>query len=95
LGFKGVVITDDLEMGAIATRLPVDRAAGEAMAAGADLLLICNDWPAARDTARLLAEDANLADRARESATRLRRLRQSLPPHGAGLDEVREYFRAK
>ena len=58
LGFKGVIITDDLEMGAIAARLPVDRAAREALAAGADLLLICNNWPAARDTARLLAADA-------------------------------------
>ena len=85
-----MIITDDLEMGAIATRLPVDRAAREALAAGADLLLICNDWQAARDTARLLAADAHLAARARESAARLTHLRQSLPSHAAGLDEVRE-----
>ena len=95
LGFKGVIITDDLEMGAIAAQLPVDRAAREAFTAGADLLLICNDWPAARDTARLLSEDAHLTARARESAARLDRLRRALPPHEAGLDEVREYFRAK
>ena len=44
LGFQGVIITDDLEMGAIARRLPVGQAAREALAAGADLLLICNDW---------------------------------------------------
>jgi beta-N-acetylhexosaminidase len=94
LGFQGVIITDDLEMGAIAAQLPVDRAAREALAAGADLLLICNDWPAARNTVRLLAEDANLAARARQSAARLTRLRQSLPPHGAGLEEVRAYFRS-
>ena len=47
LGFDGVIITDDLEMGAIAGRLPVDQAAREALAAGADLLLICNHWQAA------------------------------------------------
>jgi len=95
LGFKGVIITDDLEMGAIATRLPVDRAAREAFTAGADLLLICNDWPAARETARLLAADTHLAARVRESAARLTRLRQSLSPHGAGLEEVRAYFRSE
>ncbi len=95
LGFKGVIITDDLEMGAIATRLPVDRAAREAFTAGADLLLICNDWPAARDTARLLAAEAHLAARARESAARLTHLRQSLSPHEAGLEEVRAYFRSE
>ena len=58
LGFKGVVITDDLEMGAIAGRMSVAQAAREALAAGADLLLICNNWQAAPDTVRLLAADA-------------------------------------
>jgi beta-N-acetylhexosaminidase len=95
LKFKGVIITDDLEMGAIAARLPVDRAAREALAAGADLLLICNRWQAAEDTARLLEEEAALAARARESAARLLRLRQTLPPSGFSLKQVREYFRKK
>jgi beta-N-acetylhexosaminidase len=95
LGFQGVVITDDLEMGAIAERLPVAQAARQAMKAGADLLLICNNWQAAGETARLLAADANLSTRARESATRLTRLRQSLPASGSSLEEVREYFRKK
>jgi beta-N-acetylhexosaminidase len=95
LGFQGVVITDDLEMGAIAARLPVAQAARQAMKAGADLLLICNDWQAAGETARLLAADMNMATRTRESADRLRRLRQSLPTLGSSLKEVREYFRKK
>lgn len=92
LKFQGVVITDDLEMGAIATRLPVEQAAREALAAGADLLLICNNWQAAGGTARLLAADAAIEPRARESAARLTRLRRTLPAHGSSLDEVREYF---
>jgi beta-N-acetylhexosaminidase len=95
LKFKGVIITDDLEMGAIAARLPVDRAAREALAAGADLLLICNRWQAAEDTARLLEEDAALAARARESAARLLRLRQTLPAHRTSLAQVRDYFQRK
>ncbi len=95
LGFQGVIITDDLEMGAIAGQLPVPQAAGAALAAGADLLLICNNWPAVRDTARLLKDDAALAARGRESAARLAQLRRSLPLHGAGLKEMQDYFRAK
>ncbi len=95
LKFQGLVITDDLEMGAIATSLPVDQAAREALAAGADLLLICNRWQAARDTVRLLETDAHLAARIQESAARLARLRQTLPLSSATLEQVREYFQAK
>ena len=79
LGFQGVVITDDLEMGAIAGRLSVAQAAREALAAGADLLPICNNWQAAPDTARLLAADATLGLGRKESAARLERLRRGLP----------------
>ncbi len=92
LGFQGVVITDDLEMGAIAGRLSVAQAAREALAAGADLLLICNNWQAAPDTVRLLAADATLAARAQESAARLEELRRSLPASTTTLTEVRQYF---
>ncbi len=92
LGFQGVIITDDLEMGAIAGQMAVDQAAREALAAGADLLLICNDWEGARGAARLLAAETGLAGRARESGARLLRLRQSLPGSGADLKEVRAYF---
>ena len=56
LGFGGVIITDDLEMGGISTRLTAPQGAREALAAGADLLLICNNWQAAWETARLLDE---------------------------------------
>jgi beta-N-acetylhexosaminidase len=92
LGFTGVIVTDDLEMGGITTRLPAPQGAKEALAAGADLLLICNNWQAAWDTAGLLAADAALTARGREAATRLRRLRETLPPRGADLKAVRGYF---
>ncbi len=92
LGFDGVIITDDLEMGAIATKLPAPQGAKEALAAGADLLLICNNWQAAWETARLLAADGTLAARGREAAARLHSLRESLPPQGSELKAVQEYF---
>jgi beta-N-acetylhexosaminidase len=92
LGFRGVIITDDLEMGGITTSLSAPQGAQEALAAGADLLLICNNWQAAWETARLLAMDASLAPRGREAAARLNSLRKTLRGDSAELPAVREYF---
>jgi beta-N-acetylhexosaminidase len=92
LGFDGVIITDDLEMGGITTSLSAPQGAKEALAAGADLLLICNNWQAAWETARLLAMDASLAPRGLEAAARLYSLRQTLRGESAELPAVREYF---
>ena len=41
IGFRGVLVSDDLEMSAIATRWSVEDAAVQAIAAGCDALLIC------------------------------------------------------
>jgi beta-glucosidase-like glycosyl hydrolase len=92
LGFEGVTITDDLEMGGISTKLPAPQGAQEALAAGADLLLICNNWQAAWETARLLGKDASRAKRGREAAARLNSLRQSLRAGPGELKAVKEYF---
>jgi beta-N-acetylhexosaminidase len=43
LGFGGLAITDDLEMGAIAGHWGIAEAAAMAFDAGADVLLICRD----------------------------------------------------
>lgn len=48
LGFDGVVCTDDLEMQAIASRLPLPDAAVRAVAAGADLVLFSRSLDTAR-----------------------------------------------
>jgi beta-N-acetylhexosaminidase len=95
LGFDGVIITDDLEMGAIATRLPAPQAAREALAAGADLMLICKDWQAAWDTSALLAQEAALEPRGRQAAARLRLLRERLKPQTADLEAVKKFFRPR
>ena len=42
IGYKGIVLSDDLEMGGILKFLPVERAAVEAIRAGSDLLEICH-----------------------------------------------------
>ena len=49
LGFEGLVITDDLEMGAIVKNYGIGEACKMAVVAGADMLAICADPMAIRD----------------------------------------------
>ncbi|MGA8571022.1 MAG: beta-N-acetylhexosaminidase [Desulfobaccales bacterium] len=92
LGFKGVIITDDLEMKGITHLLPPAQAGRKALLAGADLLLICNNQEAVWDAVRVLQEARDPAESFRESAARLERLRRALPRQQPGLKEVKEYF---
>src|SRR5579875_1743040 len=48
LGFRGVLFSDDLEMGAVAGRRTPEEAAVAALAAGCDMLLVCRSQAAAR-----------------------------------------------
>lgn len=41
IGFDGVLVSDDLEMQAVAARWSIEEAAVQAVAAGCDLLLVC------------------------------------------------------
>ncbi|MCK4838634.1 MAG: beta-N-acetylhexosaminidase [Desulfobulbaceae bacterium] len=50
LDYKGLIITDDLEMGAIENEMTVAEAALRSFQAGADLLLICHDHDKVRAT---------------------------------------------
>ncbi len=56
VGYRGVVATDDLEMGAIGELCPVGDAAVKAAAAGHDLLLVCHTPARQRDAHAALLE---------------------------------------
>jgi beta-N-acetylhexosaminidase len=56
VGFRGVVVSDDLEMGAVTESCPVGEAAVRAAAAGHDLLLVCHTEAAQRAAADALVE---------------------------------------
>jgi len=65
LGFKGLLITDDLEMGAITEAFGVAEAARRSFLAGADLLLICHDLRRQREAAEALLREVESSSAAR------------------------------
>lgn len=97
LGFHGVIVSDDLEMGAIARTLPLEDACVRALAAGADMLLICHSLDRAlptRDACERALNDGRLRHtRLREAHSRIRRLKQrfaarpDVPPRPIGASE--------
>jgi beta-N-acetylhexosaminidase len=81
LGFRGVIVSDDLEMGAITESCPIGEAAIRAAAAGHDLLLICHTEVAQRRAASALVEayrgGALALGELESAAERVRRLRET------------------
>ena len=81
IGYRGIILSDDLEMGGILKFLPVDEAAVEAVRAGSDLLEICHSAELIlRSYEALIAEGERsaafrtlLIARARETARRQKR----------------------
>jgi len=80
VGFSGVIVSDDLEMGAIGETCPIGEAVVRTAAAGHDLLLVCHTEPAQRAAARALVDayrSGALPIRDLEAAAeRVRRLRE-------------------
>lgn len=88
VGFRGVILSDDLEMGAVAETCPVGEAAVRAAEAGHDLLLVCHTEPAQRQAAAALVEAYRSGRLPRAdleaAAERVRRLRESAGPRTVG-----------
>ena len=84
LGFRGAILTDDLQMGALRAFGSLGEAAIRATEAGHDLLLICSDLRAARATLvalRRAYQRGRLSHTELEaSVDRLTRLRQQFLP---------------
>jgi beta-N-acetylhexosaminidase len=98
MGFDGLVISDDLEMGAIANQRGVPEGAADAFTAGVDLLLVCSRQ------AELMASIRLIRDKLLEGAIAFERLEKSLervkkckdrflsPPKKISLKAVETYF---
>jgi beta-N-acetylhexosaminidase len=61
-GFTGLILTDDLEMGAIVKNFQVGPAAVKAVSAGADMVLVCRRAELIRETRTALIRAVNTGD---------------------------------
>jgi len=81
LGYQGVIVSDDLDMRAIAGNMGVDHAAVEAIRAGCDVLLLCcnEEFQAIAEAALVREAESNSDFRRRvgEAAARVRALKKS------------------
>jgi beta-glucosidase-like glycosyl hydrolase len=77
--FQGVILADDLGMGAIAKHFSAGQAAVETIAAGADLAMLCHDesavGPAIEAVTRALEDGRFDAGEWRAATERIERLR--------------------
>jgi beta-N-acetylhexosaminidase len=89
LGYRGVIVSDDLEMRAVADHYGVEDAAVRAIRAGCDQLLICHqaDWVRRAWEALIQAVERGQLPRARlaEAAARVRAMKARYVPLGARL----------
>jgi beta-N-acetylhexosaminidase len=99
MGFKGLTITDDLEMGAIATERSVAEGALKSFQAGADILLICKDQSQVRASLDLMRQALSKGtispERLDQSLKRVRKIKKRFLGHRSeiSLADVREYFK--
>lgn len=100
LAFHGALVSDDLEMGAIANTLGPAEAALGALRAGVDLLLVCHleerQLAAQEAIVRAARDSADDRGRLEQAARRVRVLKRRLPrPAPVELDHVAELVSAE
>ncbi len=81
IGYRGLIISDDLEMGGVLAAAGIGEAAVRTIEAGADIYLVCHNEQAVHATyeavLRRAEADRRFARRVRESATRIRRAKRN------------------
>jgi beta-N-acetylhexosaminidase len=95
LGYRGVIVTDDLEMRAVADHFGIGEAAVLAVRAGSDVVLVCNTPDRAREARNALAAAissgvigaAAIADAAARRGKLMKRIRK-LRALRTGLDTI-------
>lgn len=98
LNFKGLIMTDDLEMGAISNAYGVCHGALASFQAGADILLICEDQENVSESFKLIRnrvlEDDKSVERLHESFGRVMaaKSRYLKSEKRVSYEEVKEYF---
>jgi len=80
IGYRGLVISDDLEMGGVQAAAPIDEAAVETLRAGADMFLVCHNeehvWRTYEAVVREAEQDRKFARQVAAAARRVTALKQ-------------------
>ena len=98
MGFEGLVITDDLEMGAIANHWQVAEGAVKAFEAGSDILLICKEQKNVLESIHLIRSKLLQGDitfkRLAQSVDRIKKARSALHAHLERISfaGIKQYF---
>ena len=75
IGYRGLVISDDLEMGGVQASAPIDEAAVETLRAGADMFLVCHNeghvWRTYEAVVRAAEPDPKFARKVATAAGRV------------------------
>lgn len=75
IGYRGLVVSDDLEMGGVLAAGSIEHAAVETLRAGADMFLVCHNeehvWSAYRAVVHEAERDKKFADQVRLAARRV------------------------
>ncbi len=101
MGFEGPIITDDLEMGAIAKHFGVAEGARRSFVAGADILLICKNQENVLESISLLRSDLLKGEikveRLDQSIQRIEKIKSRFlsPMDQVSIAKVEEYFNSK
>lgn len=100
VGYRNLILSDDLEMGGVLSAAPVGEAAVGFVRAGGDICLVCHreDYveQAYEELSKTTRADAKFAKRAAESARRIAALKKIIgksrnaakPPSGATVDKL-------
>ena len=98
MGFEGLILSDDLEMGAIAKKWGVPEGASRSFAAGVDVLLVCKEQRLIAECLReiragLLKKEIPV-ERLRQSTDRIQKVKARFlkEREDISLDEVVAYF---
>ena len=99
MGFEGLIISDDLEMGAIANGVGVAKGAAESLMAGADIFLVCENQGYIKECVELIL---GMVLRGEISDTRLYKSHERIEMVRSrflnreitvSLEQVKKYFR--
>src|SRR5215475_349604 len=83
IGYRGLIASDDLEMGGVLAAAPIEQAAVQHIRAGGDLCLVCHREKLVTrsydELVRVAERDPKFAKRAAESARRVRAFKKRWP----------------